>query len=783
MQALIRRQFRRSRRARILAAVGILALPASLVVMAMPTVAGAAPVPGTDVLYTTDANFDSGVLQDVNHDAPNNNQLQLDRTQTFLPYVNVAQSALGTMVRIDVNTGQVIGEWLTAPAGRATNPSRTTVDRLGNTWVSNRNENTDFNGDGNGDGSVTRVGVISGGTRSNADGTPNPTGDYLKPPFAYNTCQDRDGDSLIATSRGLTDVRPWTNAGGVDNDGGVATAADECLITYTRVNGAFTRTVAVDAQNNLWTGGLDFDHEKLDGGTGAPVSGTQFNLGCGGYGGLIGQDGTLWSALVGSSQLRFEPNPAPPPAGTGVCLPGATFGDYGLGMDPTTGEIWHTNVSGNRVAKIAPDGTLIAAYPHGSENAQGVAVDAAGNVWVAHSLIGPAITVGHLRTDGTFIGNVTLPGGAGPTGVAVDSNGKVWVTNFNTDNVMRIDPGLGPVNNGFPVGEVDLTVPLRPGASPYNYSDMTGAVLGEVTAPIGTWTVVQDGGVAGRTWGTVTWNTEPQGSVPPGTSITVEARTADTEAGLPAQVFVPVSNGVLFVLPGRFIEVRATLRASPAGASPILSDLRIKAAERTGIFSCIAKVLQIAGLTSTVANPPDVPCADDQKTLAQVQLSAGIITVRATVLKATTNQTPDDLVNTVPAVGDNSTANARVDSTRITSGLIIPLVTIELGVITSTATATCVAGPGGTLVPSFTGTSNIASLRINGVAVTVGSAPLTIPLVIGSLQLNSTVTTGTSVTQRAVFLDTLLTDVVLGEAKANVEAKPGKPGGHPCSAA
>ena len=73
---------------------------------------------------------------------------------------------------------------------------------------------------------------------------------------------------------------------------------------------------------------------------------------------------------------------------------------------------------------------------------------------------------------------------------------------------------------------------------------------------------------------------------------------------------------------------------------------------------------------------------------------------------------------------------------------------------------------------SSPGSSHIASLKINGVSVTVGSAPLTIPLVIGSLRLNSTTTTATSVTQQAVVLDTLLTDVVIGEAKVNIEDNP-----------
>lgn len=265
--------------------------------------------------------------------------------------------------------------------------------------------------------------------------------------------------------------------------------------------------------------------------------------------------------------------------------------------------------------------------------------------------------------------------------------------------------------------------------------------------------------------------------MPPGTSITVEARAADTEAGLAAQPFVPVGNGALFSLTGRFIEAKATLRASPSGTSPILSDLRIRTAERTGVFSCQATALNLAGIIVARANPPDVPCVDDFRNVANVTLNAGILSVRANALTARTDQTPDNLSGSPPAVGDNATANARVETTRVTA----TLVNIEIGVIQSTATARCVAGPSG-LQPEFTGSSHIASLKINGVSITVGSAPLTIPLLIGSLRLNSTTTTGTSVRQQAVVLDTLLTDLVLGEAKANVEGKPATPTGNPCRA-
>ena len=553
-------------RKRRLAGLGVGALfLASLV----PAPATAVAVAGGDKLYTTDADFDQGTLVDVNHDSPNNNQLQLDQVTTPFPFVNVAASGRGTAVRINVDTGQVVGEYRTAPAGQAANPSRTTVDKLGNVWVTNRDQSS------GGKGSVARIGIVQGGTRTLADGTPDPTGQFLSGPFAYNTCLDRDSDGLLRTSLGLANILPWTNAGGVDTNGGVATAQDECIINYTRVTGTNARTVAVDSNNDVWVGGLgNLNHEKLSGATGQPISGTQFNLGCGGYGGFVHPNGTLWSARGGNGLLRYNTG-----SSSGTCL-GFSRGDYGLGLDPNTGEVWHSFLFGNRIAKLDANGNLLGIFAHGNDAAQGVAVDKLGNVWVAHSLFN-ATTVGHLKTDGTFVGNVVLPGGNGPTGVAVDSNGKVWVTNINSNNVMRIDPNAGPIGGGgFRVGAVDLTVPLGPGASPYNYSDMTGAVLGEITAPSGTWSVVQDSGAAGTPWGKVTWNTEPEGSEPAGTSITFEARASDTEAGLAGQPFTAVSNASLFSLNGRFIEVRATLTPNGAGDSPILSDVRIEVANR-----------------------------------------------------------------------------------------------------------------------------------------------------------------------------------------------------------
>jgi PKD repeat protein len=528
-----------------------------------------------DYVYTVDGDFELGTMLNVNHDAPGSNQLQLNKQAKPFPFVYVANSARGTAVRIDVDTGVILGEYLTSPTGRARNPSRTTVDKLGNVWVTNRDEYETRTLDGVTApwGSTARIGLLVGGTRSNADGSANPTGEYVKAPFEYNTCVDRNGDGLIRTSRGLTNILAWPNAGGVDSDGGVETAVDECIQLYVRVRGTGTRTVAITADNDAYIGGDNNWHERIDGETGERVSGTAFNLGCGGYGGLIDGNGILWSARYGGGLLRYDTTTK-----TGVCL-GNSHGDYGLGVDPVTGHIWHANLGGNIVVKLDPTKTTaatieISRHAHGNYDAQGVAVDGKGSVWVSHALYG-APHIGRVRTDGVFLGNADLGGGAGSTGVAVDANGKVWSANYSTSNATRVDPEIGQKIAGpVPSGWWDKVVSLGAGANPYNYSDMTGAVAIGAASPSGFWLIKQDGTALGTVWKKISWD----GSAPGGTSITVEVRAADTQTDLPSTPFVTVADGAaLSGIVGRFIEVRATLQTDDPTATPILTDIRISA--------------------------------------------------------------------------------------------------------------------------------------------------------------------------------------------------------------
>lgn len=340
------------------------------------------------------------------------------------------------------------------------------------------------------------------------------------------------------------------------------------------------------------------------------------------------------------------------------------------------------------------------------------------------------------------------------------------------------------VNPGTPAGTYHCTVDfLVDGASrgfvEQNTVHVPGVSVDDVTVTEGN---------AGTTPATFTVSLDRPSPAP----VTVDFATADGTAVAPADY--AVTAGTVTFAPGEttkpvtapvngdtvdepnetFTVVLSAASGAaitdPVGVGTIVDD------DRDGVFSCRASALNLVGVEPVVANPANVPCADDGKALAQADLNAAALSVKAKVLSATTDQTPDDPTSAPPAAGDNATANAKVDTTTIsTLGL-----TVELGVIKSEAAVRCVPSGGG-LAPQFSGSSTIASLKINGVPTTVGSAPVTIPLVIGSLRLNSTETTATSVTQRAVVLDTPLADVVIGEAHADIHGTGAHPNGNPCT--
>ena len=571
--------------------------------------------------YTTDAQFNEGTLVNVNHDTPTDNQLQLNRASGTFPFIWIALSQRCTIAKVNTATGAILGEYRTvADQAGCSESSRTTVSIDGSVWVGHR-----------GAGGVTHVGLRE-----------------------LNQCVDRNGNGVIDTSTGYGDVRPWT--GGAPSP--VANAQDECILHHVDTDAlgfAETRHMSISAGNRLWVGSfVSRRFVGINGTTGAVETPVKTGFPCGGYGGLIDKNGVIWSANGGSNGLlRWDPN-APDAAGVNPrCI---NIPVYGLAIDPA-GWIWASVLSGGVVRKVSPDGnTILGPFSHGSSSAQGLAVDSKGDVWVSSSLFcsGAGCTIGHLKNDGTFVGNVANPTGGGSTGVSVDANGNIWSANRNSNTATRINPNAGPpgADGVTPIGAVDLTVsfpstPGRPLPFPYNYSDMTGAQLFSSTAPQGSWTVTQDGGEAGNQWNKITWNTEAQGFIPAGGSIVVEARAADTEAGLGSQTFVVVSNGAPFTLVGRFIQVRVTLRAASDGTSPILSDIRIEAASAgdSGAPFC--------ALTATGTN------ASGRKFIQVTTRDSGTGLQSIVVTKAT------NLDAVVPPFTPGTTGNVVVTATKI----------------------------------------------------------------------------------------------------------------------
>jgi sugar lactone lactonase YvrE len=135
--------------------------------------------------------------------------------------------------------------------------------------------------------------------------------------------------------------------------------------------------------------------------------------------------------------------------GGGLSAPAA------LALD-AAGNVWVANASGNSVTELSPTGTQLtgsAGYT-GSGNllgAQGIAIDEAGNVWVADTLLSSVVELklsnGVIQSASSFTGG----GIDGPVGIAVDNQNNVWVANFAGSSVTELNSA------GSAVGASPLT--------------------------------------------------------------------------------------------------------------------------------------------------------------------------------------------------------------------------------------------------------------------------------------------------------------------------------------
>ncbi len=503
--------------------------------------------------------------------------LDPDVRQVSFGFVWVANTGENTVSKLDVDTGREVARYaavrdsgalglpgvplggFNGNAGNCGNcPSRTAIDFHGDAFVANR--------------AFGSQGTITKYANDDVD------------------CIDRNGNGVIDTSFDVNDD------GRIDasDPGEFLAEADECIVWTVPVgNGnGVPRGLAIDAggpdgeDGNLWVG-LYNEHRvvQLSGDTGAPIlaGGNPVSVaieqtspyGCAvdGMGNLwvtgIDDGGTTYLSKVNTFTHQLTGQYGIPDDDDGCSL------GYGIAID-TSQRIW---LGGWECRDIKAFDQFAEEWHRADydnmSNTRGVAVDTAGNAWVAFT----NGDVGKIKVDDLLAPGSDAPvqvfdipeltgDGAGPIGstigVGIDRNGACWAVSRNDD---------APIGTATRIDTADNVESFPVGKNPYTYSDFTGFGLTTVVRPNGYWNGKLEGCAttgALSEWTTLEWFEDE----PPGTSVRMRVRVADTLAGLDAATWFgpwddsPVDLAAQGVPPARFMEVEAQLSTSDPDITP-----------------------------------------------------------------------------------------------------------------------------------------------------------------------------------------------------------------------
>ena len=507
--------------------------------------------------YTLNADFALGILDGVNYTIVAN-QLQLNTVGTTFPIAWIANAGEDTVSKFDTNLNKEVARYRTwfGPAGQAgyfnhlnnaysgAAPSRTAVDINGNGYVLNRHFSQ---------------GTQTGGTlfKILSEGFVDRNGNGV-----VDTSVDLNNDGIIDNS----EMKPMadTNGNGIIDDNEIQ---DERIAWVKRVpdgvgaplrpTGVLGRSLCIGTDGNLWVGLYnDRTYYKVRASDGATIAGPVSTAPTAGqpnsgswtpYGCLIDANGTLWSASL--SGILGKITNTQSNAGPWTVASFASSFNYGIGLGNNKVYLGSGNL------QFDPATNTFSAIPN-AVGSSGIVVDGSGNIIMGTTTVRKVSPAGAVQWTAPL-----QAGGSTAIGIQVDSNGDVLQLGFAAAGRVQKYRGTdgGPLGT-FPVGNL-----------PYTYSDATGLVSRNVTTPTGTWTVIFDGGAAGTAWDKISWTN----LVPAGTGVIVSARSASTQAGLPALSYLPTGNGAALPLTGRFIQIQARLNGNNAEVSPILFDLTV----------------------------------------------------------------------------------------------------------------------------------------------------------------------------------------------------------------
>ncbi len=359
-------------------------------------------------------------------------------------YIWIANSSQGTVSKINTKTGVEEGRYYTHPSQGQGNPSRTSVNLLGDVAVSNRTP-----------GMVTKIAADP------------------------SRCVDKNNNNMIDTSTGPADIRPW--------------GQDECVLWSLEIpsldynhgprptaweGGKFNEdTCTVDQNPRLWVGYRSDAGNgvflRIDGATGQILDTVQGPAwqgisAMGPYGGAVNANGDfIVTGLNYGNSIHIDADTLQVTE-----LPGTPQDKYGMGLD-ANGNIWVGGFQGNVWHYDFQTDTWTSLQNTGGTRVNGIMVDRKGVAWGAGSSPCRLVKI-DVATKTILNNNIPLPGCSSPWGISIDVDGYVWVVDMGAAKAFKVHPDTHQV-------ELEVTGLV----GPYTYSDMTGAGLNLVVNPPG----------------------------------------------------------------------------------------------------------------------------------------------------------------------------------------------------------------------------------------------------------------------------------------------------------
>jgi streptogramin lyase len=332
---------------------------------------------------------------------------------------------------------------LTYSGGGLDTPSSVSIDAVGNIWVSNYfNSVSEFSNDGQ---ALSPQGGFKGGGLNESYGIAVSENGNI-----WITDEESSGFNgglgtitVLNSSGAVTSGAQGYFAGGVD----------------------FPLAVAADTDGSVWIANFGNSTATKLSSTGLPLSGSA------GFGNQQLQ-GPVAIAIDAGHNAWFVNYSASPGSVTSVSPDGSQVhttsccGEspsgvatdaVGISTHSSNGHVWTTNYGSSTVTELQlnDDGSVTVVSPGetvgGLSSPNGIAVDGAGNVWVAN-FVGDTLT--ELEgAGGTSPATPLSPsGGLGqdanlsrPYGIAIDSSGNIWVSDQGTNAVTEFLGAATPV--------------------------------------------------------------------------------------------------------------------------------------------------------------------------------------------------------------------------------------------------------------------------------------------------------------------------------------------------